>query len=542
MNASVKARVRAREQGGEFGLPASPEGRASVLSSFQLRPADLIIAGGGVMGAGILREASKAGLRVLLLDAMDFAAGSSSCSSKLVHGGLRYLQQGQPGVTFRSVRERESLLRELPGLIEPLEFLLPVFSWHDRALFKLGLTVYDAFAGRFAHRWVNHSRLELSAPGIRDGRLQGGYGFADAQTDDARLVMRLLHDAVAAGGRAINYVRVVRTVHSAGKVTGVVVRDVLTGREWPLPCGIVVNATGWGVDELRRSAGLAPVVRPLRGSHLVFSRERLPVEKAVAFAHPRDHRNVFLIPWAGVTFIGTTDLDHAGDPAQLPRISGDERAYLLAAVQFLFPHAGIDASDIVSTWSGVRPVIRHPGHLLGGRSVDPSREARDMFIHLDNGLLTVTGGKLTTFRHEAVHALRLLGDRFPRLRHLQAAPFAVADLPDLPDFTQRERAFLAGACTPVLPELVSFWRRGESPFLRGTRISRMVLRFALKREAVVHLDDLLLRRTRLGLVMPRGAARLLPDVRRLCREAGWSAARMQQEESRYLEMIRTDYS
>ncbi len=512
------------------------------------QPLDLLIIGGGITGAGILREAVRSSssgaqpLRVLLVEQRDFAWGTSSRSSKLVHGGLRYLKQGQIGLTRHSVQERQHLLQEGPGLIDPLGFLLTVYEGDNpgRWVFELGLTVYDLLALQWDHHYYRPEDFRLLAPHLAyRSSLQGGFRYGDAQTDDARLVLRLIAEAQAQGGMALNYVSAVGLLRSPnGCVTGAVLRDQLTQEEITVSAGAVVNATGVWADGLRGQVGAPARIRPLRGSHLVFPAWRLPVAQAVSFLHPIDNRPVFIFPWEGVTLVGTTDVDHGADVAELaapglpePAISAQETAYLMAAVEAQFPTLGIGLADVLSTFSGVRPVI-------GSGKADPSQESREHVVWEEAGLLTVTGGKLTTFRLIAQDALEALRARLPGLPEF-AAHQPVLDpvdraLPGAEGIDEALRRRLLGRYGAAALSLVQAARPGELERIPGTHTVWAELRWAARSEQVAHLDDLLLRRVRLGLTLPGGAVELLPAVRAICQaELGWDDDRWQAELERY---------
>lgn len=526
------------------------EKRGQLLESLIENPPDLIIAGGGVTGAGIAREAAIAGLRVLLVDMMDFGWGSSSSSSKLVHGGLRYLKSGQVGVTYRSVKEREALMNELPGLIRPLDFILPLYSIKDKLLYKFALLVYDSFAGKKYHRFVSTQEMKTSFSGIDDQNLKGGYVYYDAQTDDMRLVIRILNDAESSGAHILNYAKVVKPVLQNDAISSVVIKDQVSNREFEIRCKTLINATGAATDFLRNQLGQEKLIRPLRGSHLVFSRERLPITKALGFVHPDDRRNVFVLPWnppllernndlekeslTGVTVVGTTDLDHDQSNDKLPVISKQERQYLLKAVNTMFPKAALTEADIISTWSGIRPVV-------SSGAKDPSKESRDMYIQFEKGLLTVTGGKLTTFRNEALHALSKLSDLFPALKNILPNPFTMGDI-QTDKVTDDEKNFIAAAYGKAAKKLTEFIQDSEPLHFEGTTVLKAAARFALQNEWVVHLDDLLIRRLRLGLLLPNGAKSVLSEIKQFCIEAGWSEKYYLEEEERYLQMIQDCYS
>ncbi|MFN2227631.1 MAG: FAD-dependent oxidoreductase, partial [Anaerolineae bacterium] len=291
------------------------------------RPWDVIVVGGGITGAGILREAARLGLRTLLVEARDWGWGTSSRSSKLVHGGLRYLKEGRVRLTRASVQERERLLEEGPGLIDPMGFLLATYKGDrpGRWTYSAGLSVYDLLALQWTHRHYTARDFQMLAPHISQEGLEGGFCYGDAQTDDARLVLRVIREAVAGGATALNYVTAEKLLRAgarhAAPVVGLRLRDEVSGKHTDVYGRVVINATGAWADRLRAQAGALPRMRPLRGSHLVFPRWRLPVAQAVGFLHPLDRRPVFIFPWEGITLVGTTDVDHEQPLDEEPRIS-----------------------------------------------------------------------------------------------------------------------------------------------------------------------------------------------------------------------------
>ena len=277
---------------------------------------DLIVIGGGVTGAGIFSEATRMNLRVLLLEAHDFAWGTSSRSSKMVHGGLRYLKEGKPLLTRASVKERQRLLHEAPGLVDPLGFLMPVFTdfGPSKLIMGVGLTVYSLMALDKQHIGYNADQMAEKIPYLRLKNLAGGFYFKDAQVDDARMVLRLINEAIAGGGCAVNYARVVDINRDQqGRVSGVTVEDAETKLVQELRTKAVINATGAWAEKLHPSPQSGLHLRPLRGSHLIFPRESFPVNHVVSFMHPADKRPVFMFPWEGVAILGTTDIDHDRD-------------------------------------------------------------------------------------------------------------------------------------------------------------------------------------------------------------------------------------
>lgn len=508
-------------------------GRERIPALLASRDWDVLIIGGGITGAGIALEAARHGLHALLVEQGDFASGASGCSSKLVHGGLRYLKQGQLRLTRDSVHEREHLLQVAAGLVTPQSFAFPVYRGRPpgRALFRVGLALYDLMAGHRTHRYYGADEFLLRTPHIETGGLQGGFCYADAKTDDARLVLRVLQEAMSAGGTALNYMAVTQLRRMSGQVHGAQLRDVASGVTREISARVVINATGaWG-DALRQVTPARPRLRPLRGSHLIFPAWRLPVAQAVSLLHPQDGRPVFAFPWEGVTLVGTTDVDHH-DLRSAASIAPAEVDYLLAAVQFQFAPLGLTRDDLIATYAGVRPVI-------DSGKADPSQETREHAIWLEDGLLTVTGGKLTTFRLIALDALKHAAPLLPGWQaKLRVEPvFAVAPPLETAStaLSPRQRLRLVGRYGRHAAMIVALARDGELETIPRTETLWVELRWAARNEAVLHLDDLLLRRTRIGLLLRHGAAAVLPRVRSICQsELGWDDARWESEQSAYL--------
>jgi glycerol-3-phosphate dehydrogenase len=521
--------------------------RDSIWSSLD-HPWDLIIIGGGITGAGILREATRAGLQTLLLEANDFASGTSSRSSKLVHGGLRYLKNAQIKTTLESVTERERLLRQGRGLINRLGFLYTSLEGDKMPawVFGMGLVIYDLMARQWTHRSYDTLDMREFCPLLTTPALKGGYRYFDAITDDARLVLRVIQEATQEGGTALNYARVIELLHDRqDQVCGVVVQNQAAGQNGScleLQARAVVNATGAWAEVLRPASTERHQLRPLRGSHLIFPGNRIPLTRAVSLLHPRDGRPVFLIPWEGVTIFGTTDIDHP-QPETETCISVGEIDYLLEAIQHIFPELELGLADIQATYSGVRPVISS-----GKR--DPSKEARDYILWVDQGLVTVAGGKLTTFRLMARDTLRLLRRVFPQLARFDPDQPVLNSLPDAYEaelqssgLSPAARLRLAGRYGGQLSDLVAIAQPGEFYSIAGTQYSWAELRWAASQESVVHLDDLLLRRVRLGLLLPGGGVDCLSQIRAVAQpELGWDDRGWLAEEERYVKLWQKCYN
>ena len=509
---------------------------------------DIVIVGGGITGAGILLEAARRGLHALLVEQRDFAWGTSSRSSKLVHGGLRYIKEGKLKLTRDSVRERENLMHEAPGLVDPQPFAFANYKKRKpgRWAFSLGLAIYDRMAKRRERHWHAGNEFLMLAPNVDRNGLQGGLCYTDAKTDDARLVLRVLQEAEAAGGHALNYLAARELDRHEGKVGGLVLHDAITNAEYRVRAKVVINATGAWADRLRQanSSGhklrpqLRPQLRPLRGSHLILTAWKLPLAQAISFMHPKDGRPVFAFPWEGATLVGTTDVDHREDLQHEAVITPDEARYLIDALNYQFPQIELRASDVIATYAGVRPVIDT------GKS-DPSKEGRDHAVWMEDGLLTVTGGKLTTFRLIALDALKHAKAKLPHWHDkLELRPvFREFSLPRPQRLSATQHTRLAGRLGINAQAMIDQADAEELQTIDGSETLWAELRWAARHEAVYRLDDLLLRRTRLGLLLAQGGAAILPRVRALCQaELGWDDARWEQEEADYRALWQSHYA
>jgi len=304
---------------------------------------DIIIIGGGITGAGILREAVRRGYRALLLEQGDFSSGTSSRSSKMIHGGLRYLAAGDLKLTKESLSERERLLAEAPGLVDRISFYFTLSKglFPGRWAMAVILTLYDFIAGIRDHRYYNNRRLGERFPGLQQGHLNGATAYSDAMVDDSRLVLRVLQESIAAGGKAINYNKVSKLLLADGQVQGVVLDDSDSSDGISLRAAAVINATGAWADRLRNQVNPEQRIRPLRGSHLIIHRNLMPVTDVLTSLHPEDKRGVYIYPWEGTTVIGTTDLDHSEGLDIEASINNAEVDYLLQAFNVQFPKQAI---------------------------------------------------------------------------------------------------------------------------------------------------------------------------------------------------------
>ena len=531
--------------------------------SSQARPWDMLIIGGGITGAGIAREAARRGLKVLLIEQKDFAWGTSSRSSKMVHGGLRYIASGDYKTTLLSVRERERMLTEASGLVNEMHYVMPHYKgkFPPPWIFNTLLRVYDKLAGKRYFTYFKREAFLSLNPDIKQDKFLGASQFSDAVTDDSRLVMRVLDEAIHDGAHAINYLKAESLItNEQGLVVGATLKDTAeadnSAQTYDVYAKVVVSATGAWADTLRMQASAQTEqsfhkqIRPSRGSHLVVSQERLPIQQAYTFLHPADKRAVFVFPWENRTVLGTTDLDHPALDDSEVGITNEEVDYLLAATNDLFNDAALKREDVISTWAGVRPLISEGGD---GKRVSPSKEKRDHSVWLDNNLVTVSGGKLTTFRLIALDVLE-------KCREVLALDKSVIQNQTLNDdhvfsntaptntkFFTLPKALqqrLKGFYGRQLDTLLELAHEDDLAYVTDSNTIWAEIRFAARHEQVIHLDDLLLRRTRLGLILPHGAMTPLISARlkQICQqELGWDEQKWQQEAQRYRDLWQRYY-
>ena len=530
--------------------------------SSQVVPWDILIIGGGITGAGIAREAARRGLAVLLIEQKDFAWGTSSRSSKMVHGGLRYIASGDYKTTLLSVRERERMLSEASGLVNEMHYVMPHYKgkFPPPWIFNTLLRVYDGLAGkRYSKYFKKDAFLQLN-PHIKQEKFLGASQFSDAVTDDSRLVMRVLDEAIHDGAQAINYLKAESLItNEQGLVVGATLLDTSaedSNHTYDIHAKVVVSATGAWADTLRMQASkqtepsFHKQIRPSRGSHLVVSQERLPLQQAYTFLHPIDKRAVFVFPWENRTVLGTTDLDHPPLDDNEVGITNEEVDYLLAATNNLFDNVDISRKDVISSWAGVRPLISDGGD---GKRVSPSKEKRDHSVWLDNNLVTVSGGKLTTFRLIALDVLKTCQQVLAfneadskELGSLNTEVFSNQP-PTNPKFTTLPKPLqqrLQGFYGLQLDALLELAHDDDLAYVTDSNTIWAEIRFAAHYEQVIHLDDLLLRRTRLGLILPDGAMSPLISnrIKQICQqELGWDEQKWQKEVERYQDLWQRYY-
>ncbi len=469
-------------------FPFSAKSRSLVLSECKETPLDVIIVGGGITGAGCLRDGALRGLRIALFEAKDFAFGTSSHSSKLIHGGLRYLENYDFRLVFEANRERRCLLATAPQIVRPLPFIFPVYRGDRHGLWKVaaGAYLYSLLA---IFRNIGWPKVSLAPktmklePTLRPKDLIGSVSYFDAVTQDAQLTLSTIHSAWHQGGLSCNYARVTEFLEERGKMTGVKVRDELTGKTYEIHSRWVVNCTGPWSDQFRQSLGNAavPKLRLTKGIHLVLSPQQIKLNHAVLMLSPKDGRVTFAIPWEGFTLIGTTDTDFVGDPATVkPEMKDVE--YLLETVNYYFPGTKIQHKDVISTFAGLRPLIKDGQH-------SPSQVSREHQIFSDHdGLVNIIGGKLTSYRKMAQELLDWLIVRTPEWQD-RLKPCSTEIMPIDPLNSQQ-----------------------GSPIIPGIQVSWKDIEHAIDKEMVVTIEDVLARRTSVMFLDKNHGLPLAPKI------------------------------
>jgi glycerol-3-phosphate dehydrogenase len=528
--------------------------RADALASFDRDEFDLVVIGGGITGAGVALDAASRGYSVALVEKADYASGTSSRSSKLVHGGLRYLQNFDLGLVREALLERQLMVTLAPHLVTPLALLIPAFEGKraDR-LVGAGLNAYDVMTREGLrrrrgseeewsperHRTIDAEETLRLLPALAPRNPTSAYLFYDCQTDDARLVLTVLGEAERFGAVCCNSVEVTGLVERAGKAAGVLCRDALSGSEFELCAENVVNATGVWADQLRpdelHDEAEVPRIQPSRGTHVTISQELLPVV-AGAIVPAGSGRSIFVLPWLGRTLIGTTDNDYEGSLDHIPP-SGSDIGYLLQATNEFFG-TSLAVSDLTGAYAGVRPLISTGDPK---KSVDISRKAE--LYETSSGMVTITGGKLTTWRRMAKMAVDRIVEREGREAPCRTHEIPLgmpvkADEMTVPDgIDQASAEHLAARYGHAAVDVLRMAE--ETPEL-GARVSPELpdllaeAAFAARREQTRSVADVLLRRTRLGLLDVRNLA--APDspraeavARAMGAELGWDDAQVAAE-------------
>ncbi|WP_039853009.1 glycerol-3-phosphate dehydrogenase/oxidase [Hylemonella gracilis] len=483
---------------------------------------DLAVVGGGATGLGVALDAAARGYSVVLLESHDFAGGTSSRSTKLLHGGVRYLAQGNVALVREALHERSTVLANAPHLASRLSFIMPSYAWWQTPFYGIGLKLYDLLAGQAGlgpTRFLGRSDTLAALPRLQPAGLSGGVQYWDGQFDDARLALALARTAAREGALLLNYCPVTELRHEAGRVTGLRCRDAIGGASYEVKARCVVNATGVWVDDLRQMDGggqgkaVTPMVSPSQGVHVVVDQSFLPGEHALLVPKTADGRVLFAVPWQGKLVLGTTDTPRRDLPRE-PRPLRSELDFILGeAARYLVRPP--KPADVLSIWVGLRPLVRP----VGDDSNTGSLSREHTVLQASSGLVTVTGGKWTTYRAMAEDvlarcvasgllpsrpagvsaALRLVGA--PSSRAAQGPGLTVAPGPHLYGEEATALAALPGAGEVLAPGL-----------------TEAMVRFAARYEYALTVEDVLARRSRLLFLDAELAGRVAPRVGRILTE------------------------
>ena len=484
---------------------------------------NLAIVGGGATGLGVALDAAARGLKVVLVEANDFAKGTSSRSTKLVHGGVRYLAQGNIGLVREALHERSTLLRNAPHIAQPLPFVVPAYKWWETAFYGIGLKMYDALAGASglgSTHFLSRQATLACLPNVQPDHLRGGVQYWDGQFNDAKLALALARSAAAQGALLINYMKATKLQYTEGRVSGLQCEDVLSGQSHALQARCVVNATGVWVDALREQDGtLEPLVAPSQGVHIVVDAQFLPGHTALMIPKTADGRVLFAVPWLGKVILGTTDTPR-NDLATEPLAFEEEIDFILSEASRYLRMAP-RRCDVKSIWVGLRPLVKPPKD-DGENTKGLSREHTVLVSR--SGLVTVTGGKWTTYRAMAEDVLRKCADS-----GLLAASVAKTAHTDKLALVGAEPTALA---PKALCEAEGWHSYGsEQAFVQALPghdvwlsddkdevFCEAMVRFAARYEYAVHVEDVLARRSRLLFLDARLAAQWAPRVAQILQE------------------------
>lgn len=471
---------------------------------------DFIIVGGGATGLGVAIDAASRGYRTLLLEQSDFAKGTSSRSTKLVHGGVRYLQQGNVSLVLEALKERGLLLANAPHLVRNLPFVVPTYDWWEGPFYGIGLKMYDLLAGRQGFgrsRLISKEKTLQHLPTIEPHGLLGGVIYHDGQFDDARLAIAMARTAAEQGAVVLNYVQVVGLIKEAGEVVGVQARDVESGQEAEVRGRVVVNATGVFADGLRRmdDSEAPAMIAPSQGVHIVLDREFLPGDSAIMVPKTDDGRVLFAIPWLGRVVVGTTDTPVSGTPL--------EPVPMEAELDFLLEHAGRyltrdpGPQDVLSTFAGLRPLVND-----GGVATATAALARDHTLLISaSGLVTIAGGKWTTYRKMAEDTV----DQAALIAGLDERACVTRNLHIHGHHHHAEQfgsLWMYGSDAPALRSLLRERPELDRPLHRDHHVTAGEVLWAARHEMARTVEDFLSRRSRLLLLDARASMEAAPEV------------------------------
>ncbi len=535
--------------------------RAANLERLATEAFDVLVVGGGITGAGVALDAASRGLKTALVEKADFASGTSSKSSKLVHGGLRYLQQREFRLVYENLAERQHLLDNAPHLVSPLPFLIPLFGQSGvvsnavARSYSTALWLYDLTGGfRIGkrHRRVTRAEALAHLPLLDTDRLVAGFLYYDARTDDARLTLTVLRTAVDGfGAAAANYAPVTGFLRGPdGAVIGATVDDLedLTAPAFEVRARVVVNATGVWTDDVRALGEASPTrsLRPAKGVHVTVPASRFPADTAAVIPVRKDRRSIFVVPWpeADLVYLGTTDTDYDGDIDD-PRCTENDVDYLLAAANGV-SSAGLTRADVTGVWAGLRPLLTAKHGRVSERTADLSRRHKVWRDH--DGVVTVTGGKLTTYRKMAEDTVDLAvkGLGGPTRRcvtkalHLEGSPGLApkqAGGSVLPAHLEHRYGTLARRVAALANDRPTLLQ----PVVDGLPYLGVEVLYAVREEMAMHVSDVLARRTRASIQQARASTRAAGAVAALMAdELGWDDARTSAEAAQFIEAVESE--
>ena len=491
---------------------------------------DIIVVGGGATGVGVAIDGATRGYEVLLLEQSDFGKGTSSRSTKLIHGGVRYLEQGNLSLVMEALKERGLLLENAPHLVRNLGFVVPNYEWWEAPFYGIGLKLYNLLAGKYgfgASRILSREETLEKLPTIKTEGLRGGVIYYDGQFDDSRLLINLVATAFEQGATLLNYAQVTGlTKDGEGFVDGVSFRDVETGEEFEVRAKVVVNATGPFTDQLRRQADPAaePLVVASQGIHLVFDDSFLAGENAIMVPHTSDGRVMFAIPWHGHTLVGTTDTPVP--EASLEPVALEQEIEFLLQTAALYLAKKPARDDVLSVFAGIRPLVR------SGDSVSTAALSRSHLMRIENsGLVTITGGKWTTYRHMAEDCVNLAAT----LARLPEKPCLTAHL-NIHGFHPASEKFgrlgVYGSDAQAVRELEESDPALAKPLHPALPYTGAEVIWAARHEMARTLEDVLARRTRALFLNARAALEMAPRAaallaRELGRDEAWATAQVE---------------
>lgn len=512
------------------------------------------------MGAGIARDAALRGLSVALVEQNDFVSGTSSKTTKLIHGGLRYLEQIDFGLVRRALHERKTLLTLAPHLVRPLPFLVPVFSGGRRPAWKvrLGVTLYDALAGDAKitpHKFYSGQRSKEIEPVLSGLSVSGSAEYADAQMNDVRLCLENIFGAEEAGAVVLNHAKVVGFKKEDGKVIGAEIVDQMTSKRYDLRATVIINTAGPWADAVRRLSrpDAQPLMRRSKGIHVVYP--RLPIQRAMVLSTPKDGRIYFLVPWKEWTLIGTTDTDFDASPDRVSA-TADEVAYLLEETNKLLPKLCLNQKEIVTTFAGVRPLVD------GGQKV-PWQLSRGHLVHTDpDGLVTLAGGKYTTYRYISEQVVDGLLPKFNRQakrcqttevplgfrrewRSTEEARLQLRDLLSrglLHPETVRNLIDLYGVRAHSVADIVRKNPQMAQTFCHHHPHIQAQVVYAVEQESAVSLSDLFWRRLEVGWASCQGLDCAETAARLMAERFGWEVGEVARQVERYRTEVGENHS